>query len=284
MATGLSIHIGLNEVDPGHYGSSMPLGGCVNDANDMAALAGSVGFQPTLLTDGQATAAAVTDTLTHAAGALGNGDILLVTYSGHGGFVPDTNQDENDGRDETWCLFDRQMPDDELYGLWSAFGDGVRILVLSDSCHSGSVVKFARDQAAARDRMAAEGGYAAHAVAGEPPRVRAISAGNALQIFQNNAQRDLDVESRFPRGRGADVRASVLLISACQDWELSYDGSPNGVFTGALLRTWNRGAFQGTYPELHAAIHAATQSVQRPNYFKAGVPNPAFEAQRAFSI
>jgi len=41
--------------------------------------------------------------------------------------------------DETWVLYDRQLVDDELYKIWSKFKPGVRILVLSDSCHSGTV-------------------------------------------------------------------------------------------------------------------------------------------------
>ena len=38
-------------------------------------------------------------------------------------------------------LYDRQLIDDELYQLWSAFTAKVRIVMLSDSCHSGTVAK-----------------------------------------------------------------------------------------------------------------------------------------------
>ena len=45
-------------------------------------------------------------------------------------------------QDETWCIYsDRQLVDDELYSLWAQFAAGVRIFVLSDSCHSGTVLK-----------------------------------------------------------------------------------------------------------------------------------------------
>ena len=54
--------------------------------------------------------------------------------------MPDTNSDEGDDRkDETWVLFDRMLVDDELYTLWGKFAQAVRIAVISDSCHSGSV-------------------------------------------------------------------------------------------------------------------------------------------------
>jgi hypothetical protein len=45
--------------------------------------------------------------------------------------------------DETWVCYDRQLIDDQLYELWGKFKASVRILVLSDSCHSGTVsVRF----------------------------------------------------------------------------------------------------------------------------------------------
>ena len=52
--------------------------------------------------------------------------------------MPDASADEPDRTDETWVLFDRQLVDDELYEMWPQFVPGVRILVLSDSCHSGT--------------------------------------------------------------------------------------------------------------------------------------------------
>ena len=57
----------------------------------------------------------------------------MLSYSGHGGQLPDLNDDEPDQEDETWCLYDGQVVDDELSELYSHFKQGVRILVLSDS-------------------------------------------------------------------------------------------------------------------------------------------------------
>ena len=58
--------------------------------------------------------------------------------------MPDVWGDEADKQDETWCLYDGQLIDDELYFELSKFAPGVRILVLSDSCHSGTVVRAGR--------------------------------------------------------------------------------------------------------------------------------------------
>jgi hypothetical protein len=38
-------------------------------------------------------------------------------------------------------LYDRQLIDNELYALWARFRPGVRICVISDSCHSGTVTR-----------------------------------------------------------------------------------------------------------------------------------------------
>ena len=140
---GLSLHIGLNSVDPAGYGGwPGTLNACENDARDMERIAAGRGFKTKTLLTKDATAAAFISFLKSAAKQLTKGDELLLTYSGHGGQVPDRNGDESsDGLDETWCLYDRQVIDDELYAIWAMFEKGVRILMLSDGCHSGTVSK-----------------------------------------------------------------------------------------------------------------------------------------------
>ena len=144
---GVSIHIGLNHVDSNEYQDENgdpwdgALAGCINDARAMQEIAVAQGYESTLLIDDQATSAQVLQSIGQAAQDLSAGDILLLTYSGHGGQVPDVNGDEDEAQDETWCLFDRMVIDDELYQMWSQFEAGVRIFVLSDSCHSGTVLK-----------------------------------------------------------------------------------------------------------------------------------------------
>lgn len=136
----LSLHIGLNNVDPSAYGFFVPpLGGCLNDADDMRALAQGQGFLTRQLVESAATSAAVIDGIRTAASQLSSGDIFLLTYAGHGSQVPDPA--EEDQRSETWVLWDRQLIDDELYALWGLFEPGVRVVVISDSCHSGTVTR-----------------------------------------------------------------------------------------------------------------------------------------------
>ena len=75
------------------------------------------------------------------------GDRLVVQYSAHGSFVPDDDSDEPDGTDECLCPYDVSskgpLTDDELFDLFSQRESGVRLLMISDSCHSGTVARFA---------------------------------------------------------------------------------------------------------------------------------------------
>ena len=144
---GISIHLGLNAVDPAHYGGwNGKLTACEFDAKDMKAIAEARGFDSTILLTNEATTKNFLTAMGNAASQLNEGDILFLTYSGHGGQVPDLNGDEAenarpDGKDETWALYDRQVVDDELYAQWATLRSGVRVIMLSDSCHSGTVAR-----------------------------------------------------------------------------------------------------------------------------------------------
>src|SRR5262245_53968609 len=131
-AKGASLHIGLNAVSGAAYGGwDGPLAACEFDANDMAAIAKSKRMKSTTLLTKKATRSSVLSGIRDAAKALTAGDFFFLTYSGHGGQVPDVTGDEADKQDETWCLYDGQLIDDELYFELSRFKSGVRILVLS---------------------------------------------------------------------------------------------------------------------------------------------------------
>ena len=150
---GLSLHIGLNSVNPKHYaGWSGDLMACEFDAEDMAALATVQGIKPTVLLTTKATRGNVLKAVRAAAKLLTSGDLFFVSYSGHGGQIHDSSGDEPDAKDETWCLFDGELIDDELFNEMANFREGVRVIVLSDSCHSGSVVRARVPETIAGDR------------------------------------------------------------------------------------------------------------------------------------
>jgi metacaspase-1 len=285
MPKGISVHVGLNKVDPAHYdGWDGELAACEFDAKDMAALAKARKFKPKTLLTKQATAAAVIGALTDAAGQLKTGDFLLFTYSGHGGQVPDKNGDEKDRLDETWVLYDRELIDDELYGIWSLFAPGVRIFVLSDSCHSGTVTRGRLYEAMVTNPAIGE--LAAPTI----PRFRVmpgqVNDPGSLQnrVYTKNKELYDGIQKRTRAGDKVVVNASILLISGCQDNQLSADGNRNGLFTQMLLKVWNKGKFTGGYTKFHRAIAEKMPPWQSPNFYRAGASDARFEAESPFSL
>ncbi|GGO88874.1 caspase family protein [Wenjunlia tyrosinilytica] len=285
MPTGLSIHIGLNAVDPARYeGWDGELIACEQDAQDMAQLAKNSGFTvtPPLLT-ADATAKRVTAALREAAGSLKKEDVLLLTYSGHGGQVEDLNgpEDEPDRLDETWVLHDRQFVDDELFALLGTFAAGVRILVFSDSCHSGSVVKEVPQllSPAALERQ-----FQTQDAAEVEKRIRVMPLKTQAKVNKRDKKLYDGIQAEQPAKDAADIAASILLISGCQDCQTSADGLRNGLFTSKLLETWNGGHFKGGYRAFHRQIMKKMPMNQIPNLLRVGHLDSAFLRQTPFTI
>lgn len=279
---GWSLHVGLNTLDPAHYGGDAPLYGCHFDAEDMERIASERGFEKrTVLLDDQATRDAVRNTITEAAAELKAGDVFMFTYAGHGSQVPDFNADEDDRADETLCLYDGMLIDDELYELWSAFADDVRIVMISDSCHSGSVSRAARRTPSPADQ------------AGAPVvRTRSLPIALAAKAYRMNR----DFYSRLGRQqRGPDERlltrelnmplnGPVLLVAGCQDNQESQDGVGNGRFTQELLQVWNEGRFKGDWKTLAERIISNMPPNQTPRLTLIGRSPETLASQSPFSI
>lgn len=278
MPTGISIHIGLNKVDPTKYGGwDGQLFGCENDARDMSDIARQRKFSTRVLLTRQATSVAVLSAMRSAARRLKSGDILLLSYSGHGGRVTDVNGDETDGKDETWVLYDRQVIDDELYAEYARFREGVRIFVLSDSCHSGTVLRALYDELGPIEYR--------HNLRSSPT-VRTKAMPREVQFRDDRSRAVLYRKKQEEAGAAEtqELRASAILISGCQDHQLSSDGDRNGLFTETLLRVWNGGRFQGGYRKFHREIVSQMPPSQQPNLYIIGKKKREFELQAPFTI
>jgi hypothetical protein len=262
---GLSIHIGLNSVDPSHYNNwDGRLKNCENDAKDMESIARSTGFQTTTLLTRDATASNFSRQMALAAETLQPGDFLLLTYAGHGGQIPDVNGDEDDGKDETWVLYDRMLIDDELYSICGKFNAGVRIVMVSDSCHSGT--------------MARDPSYAGINSRAIPDDVIEATYRDYQGIYDS-------ITWGCIGGDRAEMTASIIQISGCQDNQTSGDGTNgNGVFTEKLKQVWDGGSFSGTYFEFCRQIRLRMPPNQTPNFYTVGVKDSSFENQVPFRI
>jgi hypothetical protein len=70
--------------------------------------------------------------------------LLFLSYSGHGSYLKDYNGDEADGMDEVLCPLDYDtngfISDDEIKSnLIDIMPNNVRLFVLIDACHSGTM-------------------------------------------------------------------------------------------------------------------------------------------------
>jgi hypothetical protein len=201
----------------------MDLAGAVNDAKDWQAVLEARDFVVRHLHDAEATRARMIQELAALMRDASAGDALVFTFSGHGSWLPDDDRDEPDARDEMLCPFDvmqeQYVLDDDLYEIFCTKPADVRLFVIADSCHSGSVVRYAPapvspDSAIMKARFL-------------PPYV--FARGNRA------LERAIDRAAGTPAPRKSDYPA--LLLSGCQDTEFSYDTSFNGRPNGALTRT-----------------------------------------------
>ena len=240
--------IGINN----YPGTGNDLDGCVNDANDWAAELGRRGFEVKTLLDARATGSRIRSGIKELVAGGEPGDTLVMQFSGHGSFVPDSDGDEPDGADECLCPTDTSngyITDDELFRMLAGKRDGVHVVVIADSCHSGTISKFA-----------------ASAAIGAPPhpKVRFLPPAAFLE----------DASLRAFGARRGLWRASppgshvALTLSGCQDAEYSYDGyflgRANGVFSYVALDTLKSLAPGATYADWFATIRRKLPSTQYP--------------------
>jgi len=163
--------------------------------------------------------------------------------------------DDPSGQVDEWYLFDRKLTSHELYGEWKNFQSGVRIFYTSDSCFSASMGEHVLLLAR---------------------HFKLLSKPNLASL-------------------AAAVKASVLLISACQDTQQS-SADPkrkHGFFTESLLSVWNNGGFSGNYKDYYDAVKSTLTNLrnQAPGYHvpqdPAYVPfgnSPSFEDRRPYTI
>lgn len=275
MSKGYAIVFGLNHVDPVHYdGWDGALGQPENDASVIYQIASGNGLESKIFQGNDVTRDNVIGSIREASRKLVEGDFLFVYYSGHGGQLPDMDGDEEDGLDETWCLYDGELIDDELHLLWSEFKKDVRILVISDSCHSGTVTK------AVAGESEPEG-----CVKKEMPTEYVRKTYLKNKGFYDNLASELKEAGASEK----EVQAGVLLISGCRDEQSSYAFlfDENSAFTTALLKVLSEKPsinYLSLHEEITNELVKRLKGKQTPNFYETGQLEPAFLEQSFLTI
>jgi subtilisin family serine protease len=265
-AKSYSLHIGLNAVDPIHYqGWDGQLLCCENDANFYYELAKKASFT---ISNVLLTQAANSESLVHhlsgAAKDLKEDDLFFLTYSGHGGSILDLNFDEDDLQDETWCLYDRQFLDDELFAQLALFKTGVKVFVISDSCHSGTVTKVVPDPKELALRKDIADIYAKYQL-----RVKNAPADVLEKTFRANRQTYKAVAEKAAVDTN-DIGCSVTLFAACQDNQKAAEWESYGLFTTMIKRVLENDREFESYQDLFEKVKNEVPPFQVPNLFVYG--------------
>lgn len=226
-----AICTGIND----YPGTVNDLQGCVNDANDWKSLLSGLGFDVTLLLDSQVTGNAFKTAIQNAISSLVAGDVLVITYSGHGTQVYDTNGDEEDGYDEALYLYDGVFTDDQMRSALSGIKDGIHVFYISDSCFSGTITRkiVASDAELGKPRFVVTDPI--------PPTAKIVS--------KFLTQEDM----------------KEMVLTGCSDTEYSYDAYINGKWNGAMTAfATSCVATNQTYNEFFTKLKAKLPSNSYP--------------------
>lgn len=300
MSRAVSIHIGVN-VPQGRL-SGHPLRESETLAWRMAGLAERAGYDSLRVLRGPAaTRRAVHEALTGAAGALGPGDTVFVSFAGHGLQEPDRDGDEGHGWDEGWCLADGVLVDDKLAGYWRLFDAGVRIVVVAESCYSGGsgrddhLASPGRPILAPTVRVMRDGGTGTRTMRDGGSRTPVMpnggyvtpapsSGGFGTPVMAPVAAAHYAASCIAEAPRSTDgIRASLLLLAAAREEQPAQEG----LFTKYLLKLWADGAFPGSYCDLHRQIRDCVMSercTQEPQILMLGASDPSFPLEPAFRV
>lgn len=209
------------------------------------------------------------------------GDLFVLSFSGHGVSLAEAGGDE--AHDQAWCLFDNLLLDDELSQLWLLFAPGVRIVVVSDSCFSGSMLRDVSPEFLERLRNEPA---LARKLEGAKPRCLSATAAQLLRERHGAeiARRRRDAGGFLEATR--PLLASVLLLAACQDTQKALDFHQGGAFTLQLERVCE-GDLSGMVGYEDVVKRIARElglPDQTPRFDRLGPRNSNFERQLPFQV
>lgn len=215
-------------------GTSNDLQGCVNDANDWSKILTNLGFEVTTLLDSQVTCSSFKFIIQNTISKMTSGDVLVITYSGHGTQVTDTSGDEPDGYDEALYLYDGVFRDDEMREALSGITDGIHVFFISDSCFSGTITrKINFDEAVGKPRFIVNDPI--------PPTAKLVN--------KFLSQEDM----------------KEMVLTGCADTEYSYDAYIDGKWNGAMTAYATKCVVKGqTYNDFYTKLRSFLPSKNYP--------------------
>jgi hypothetical protein len=199
--------VGVEHVN---YGKYNVLRGCVNDVDKIECIINGLNedfidnVEIKILLNENATKSNILKYISDKSKTLKTNDLFIFYFSGHGSQIQDVNGDEDDNMDETLVVYDKYIIDDELWDEWKKFSIGVRILMVSDACNSGTNFKALRKK----------------------PQL-------PLSFFEQSRKFDKD-----------DLNAELIHIGGSRDSEQAEGTPSGGVLTDEIYKIYRRSNFK----------------------------------------
>lgn len=255
-----ALHMGVDYFDENAYPQPpRRLYGCENDMNYYAKLTSHWPDENReILPSRKATREAFMSWLQKTSKNAQPGDIVLITYSGHGSRIYDTSGDEkeikpDDDMDETLVLHNGFWLDDESAFHFDGFRRGVNILQIADCCHSGTNSKnlttesFRDPTISARYQDPAICQYALY---------KNKEYYESSQAYLQNTLRESRIEG---------VRSNVVNFAACLDNQLAAEiNNKEGLLTKCIKQA-DPSSFDGNLSDFFHNVEEVMRSHTHPN-------------------
>jgi hypothetical protein len=258
--------VGINDYP--YEGSD--LNGCVNDAQAWVELLQNHFDFPSsdvrLITDMEATKKNMMGGLKNLLAGASAGDVLVFTNSSHGTYIIDEDGDE-ERYDEALCPYDvaeNLIVDDELRELFLNIPEDVQLIVISDSCHSGTLTR------------AAVAGNIPGLSTPDDRRVRFLSPALRGESILHNPWK---ARTKKKDGKHPESGMKEILLSGCTASEYSYDALIEGAYHGAMTYFANKAIIDAnykiTYSQLAERANALLTEAEYPQHpqLEGNIPN-----------
>ncbi len=260
--------IGINEYSPTSNPPIRSLNGCLNDVSDFGKFLKENysdlipnDRQILVLTDADASRAKVISGFREHLAQAGPEDIAVIYYSGHGSTGITAREFQaatSDRQEQTWVLHDSREPgkydlaDKEIALLLEEVGArSPRIVVIADSCHSGSVTRELETFLQMQPRFE-----------------KGTSDVRPLESYLDGAY--------VQRGNVSIPSSDHLLLAACDRVERAWEYNGHGQFTQSLISVLTKSGGQVTYADLFVQVRAFIRNAlknQTPQMEPVGVFN-----------
>jgi len=206
-----------------YEGTANALTWCVKDAQDWGKFFMNLGFIVELYLEHEVSKQVFKEKLKELVVNSVSGDILGVTYSGHGSRK--YNHAEEDFYDETLYFLDGMLIDDEVREILDFLPDGVQLFLFFDSCHSEGMMRLLGE--------------------------------NAIKYIQPDF---VIPGAKLRRSWRFELPGKEVFISGCMSDEYSFDAGElrNGAATYYALQTYQHGnTFQEWYDRIREYLPSA---------------------------